>query len=617
MLDAVDIVDLVGDCVALKAKGREYVCLCPFHDDRNPSMYVVPHKQIYHCFVCGAGGNAIDFAMKYHGMGFREALELLAQKGGIELTPMSPPTAHRRRDGDGVPDHPGVGRDEIARANAFAQDFFRTVLRHPEHGAVARALIERRGISAQMVEAFGVGAAPARWDGLVQTARSKDVPVEWLLAAGLVKAREREGGHYDALRNRLTFPILDQARRAIAFGGRRLDDDDEPKYLNSPETALFVKGATLYGLPQATRAIRETRRVIVTEGYTDVVACHQHGVENVVATLGTALTERHARLVRRLADEVILLFDGDEAGQRAADRAFEVFFPEALDVRVAALPGGRDPDEVLKEEGGDEAFARMLEEAEDVLEHRVRRLERELNASGRGVGSAGRSRVVEEMVGRLADLGLDNLPPIRRRSILDRLARLAGVDARTVAEAAQRTGRRRPGRADEEAGAEEPARIIRPATTAEHALACLLARPDLAKRAGDDARFVLDPGGFGRPAAALVAREALALVDAGVGCGVSELLGRLEESAAREAAVTLSAHVDRWTDEAIEAHWQECVRRLRLARGVLPTARDDAAGESADADPLSAALEARRTLGQNVAGLPRVRGGGAGNGGGS
>ncbi|MEO1130841.1 MAG: DNA primase, partial [Planctomycetota bacterium] len=270
VLESTDIAGLIGEHLALRARGREYIGLCPFHDDHKPSMYVVPHKQIFHCFSCGAGGNAIDFVMKYHGMDFREALRFLADRAGIELTPW--------KGGGGTASEEsaqesGVDRDALAQANAFALSFFRSVLRHAEHGRSARELIAKRGISDEMVETFQIGAAPDRWDGLAQTIQSKGLDAEPFVAAGLLKRRETAGGVYDAFRNRLIFPILDQGGRAIAFGGRRLNDEEEPKYLNSSENALFHKSKSLFGLRQGVRAMQGERTAIVTEGYTDVISC--------------------------------------------------------------------------------------------------------------------------------------------------------------------------------------------------------------------------------------------------------------------------------------------------------------------------------------------------------
>ena len=483
VLDATNIVDLIGEQLRLVPKGREYVCLCPFHDDSKPSMYVVPHKQIYHCFACGAGGNALDFTMNYHAMGFVEALKHLAERAGVELTPWK----------GGAPkadDKPssGLSKEQLQRANAFALSFFRAIFRHEQHGTVAREVAEKRGLDADTVERFQIGASPDRFDGLLSSIKAKSLDPAPFVELGLLKAKE-SGGYYDALRNRLIFPILDQMNRPIAFGGRIINPDDTPKYLNSPETRLFHKSSTLYGMHAAFQAIKNGRVAIITEGYTDVIACHKAGFANVVATLGTALTPKHASLLRRIADTVVLLFDGDEAGQRAADRAIEVFFREPVDVKIAVIPGGQDPDDLLKSEGGPEVFAQTIERAEDAMAFRFERLETKLVRAGAQPGSEARARVVEEELARIVDLGLNDLTPVRRQTILRKLARIAKVDERAMLEQADRLSRRRrpgPARAaasentgpDGAPGAEAKTPFA-PRTQADYALACLLLEPKL------------------------------------------------------------------------------------------------------------------------------------------
>ncbi|MFZ4576159.1 MAG: DNA primase, partial [Phycisphaerales bacterium] len=384
--DAADIVRIVGEYVRLKPAGREFKGLCPFHDDHNPSMAVVPHKGIFHCFVCGAGGDSIAFVRRYLKMEFREALEFLAEKLGVQLTP-------RRRESSDRPEVAGTSRQDLLKANAVAAGFYRTLLSHPEHGAVARRVVEKRGILPEISERFLLGTSPGadRWDGLQQYIRSKGLLESTFAEAGLLKQRE-SGGSYDAFRNRLMFPIQDAGGRVIAFGARRLDDADEPKYLNSPETRLFVKKATLYGLNHASKAIQKERTAILTEGYMDTIACHQAGVENAVAALGTSLTREHAAVLRRFCTRVVLLFDGDDAGQRAADRAVEVFFAEPLDVKIATLKtwtDAKDPDELLKREGGREIFDRAIDKAEDLLTYRFRRLRANLEGGGIAAVSQG------------------------------------------------------------------------------------------------------------------------------------------------------------------------------------------------------------------------------------
>ncbi len=561
VLDATDIVRLIGDVVQLKPKGREHVCLCPFHDDRNPSMYVVPNKQIFYCFVCGAGGNAFEFVKRYHNMNFREALEMLAERAGITLTPWQ-----GKSQSTDTTETPGVDRADIAHANQQALTFFRGILNHKEHGTTARNIIENRGISSEMVETFLIGAAPDKFDGLEQWAKKKGHDLSHFEAAGLLKCRE-DGSHYDALRHRLIFPILDQMGRAIAFGGRILNPDDVPKYLNSPETPLFAKGSTLYGLWQARTALRDTRHAIVTEGYTDVIACHQAGICNVVASLGTALTQRHAQVLRRMVDRVTLLFDGDEAGQRAADRAADVFFAEPIDVRIAVIEDGNDPDDLLKGERGVEAFHALIEAADDATAFRITRLSQKLTANDHATGSMARTQIIEQEAIRLVELGLNTLSPMRRQTMIRHLARLAGVDERAVcteivhAERRLREARARAAQHAQDGSealiADHPPVSVGPLPSADWLLGCLLIEPKLAAEhtpeGEDNASWApslaqvgdaLQKSAYGSdPLKAIRARVATALTE-GRGESVSEMLLTCEDEAQRRALTALATRVE-------------------------------------------------------------------------
>ena len=416
--EASDIVEVVGEVVQLRPKGREMVGLCPFHEDRNPSMYVVPAKQMYTCFVCGAGGDVLRFVQEYHKLEFPEALAYLAKRANIELTP-------RSRQQSAARDTKGP----LLEASELAQKLFRKTLDGPG-GALARSVIERRAFPPEIVERFGIGAAPDGWDTLTNLLRERGRDPGPFASAGLLKTRP-DGTHYDTFRNRLIFPIRDQIGRVIAFGGRKLREEDEPKYLNSPESAIFDKSGVLYGLDLAAGAIRKSGRAIVTEGYTDTIACHQHGFENAVATLGTALTPRHAKILGRICREVVLLFDADEAGQRAADRAIEVFFTEPMDVRICALGAtsdAKDPDEVLRREGGHDLFTRALDASPDLLTHRLERVAGRLDGLGPGATEA----AVREEISRLRELGVRDIPMMRRELIVGELARITGISRRLI-----------------------------------------------------------------------------------------------------------------------------------------------------------------------------------------
>lgn len=567
VIDATDIVRLIGDHLALKQKGREYVCLCPFHDDHSPSMCVVPHKQIYHCFSCGAGGNAIGFVMNYHRMGFREALEHLAERAGLQLTPRS---LWRGESAEPGAESGATTRAELAGASASAATFFRAILAHPEHGRLAREVLSNRGVSAEMTEAFGLGASPDKWDGLALTISSKGLDPAPFRAAGLLKAREASGGLYDAFRNRLIFPIHDQIGRVIGFGGRRLNDEDEPKYLNSSESALFDKSTTLYGLHQAAQAIRMSGVAIVTEGYMDTIACHQAGVKNAVATLGTAMTPGNARVLRRLCDTVVLLFDGDEAGQKAAERAVEVFFAEPVDVKIATLSGvtdAKDPDELLKREGGRAVLDKAIAQAIDPLELLFARVRRQIG----GAGISGRSRVVEEFISRLVDLGLERVDKVRYQLLIKRLSQITGVDWETIT-AVIGTRRMRAAMRERQPAAEPaPAGPARTMSVGEHLLGCILNDPALPLSMDEQDWELLSAANFEEGPSRAVAGLVAELSVAEATPSLAGVLAAASEPDVQRAATAMAAEVDKLTGgdaQTLKRLWRD-----RLAEGRVQAAR--------------------------------------------
>jgi len=576
--DASDIVAVVGEHLALKPKGREYVGLCPFHDDRNPSMCVIPAKQIFHCFVCGTGGDVFTFIQKYHSMGFRESLEYLAERGNIELTPFKPGGGG---SGAGFEQPGGIGKKEIMAANEAGQSFFQTILSHPDHGAMARSVIEQRGIHPDMVERFGIGASPDRWDGLLMTIQKKGLDLESMIASGLIKQRDTDG-HYDALRNRLIFPIFDQIGRVIAFGGRKMKEEDEPKYLNSPETAVFRKSMTLYGINLAARAIKRERTAVIVEGYTDVIACHQAGVEHVVGTLGTALTSGHATVLRRLCDTVVLLFDGDDAGIKAADRAIEVLLSETIDIRIAALAGftdAKDPDELLKRDGGTEVFKAVIDGSVDLIKWRFDRLRDEL-------AEAGPARVtqrIEEELAKLSELGLGELSPVRRQLMIRQVARAAGIDEGVVT-AAIRTGRRRVRPAFDhpadlevvDGGIDEQGETGWKPDAREMLLGCLLYDSNLWMLMGSDERELTRTTAFESGLSRVVADAMHHSAENGTGTGLHALLDELaalgDETGknlveAEQRATMLRQIIARDTEgisERVTRLFNECVQSVSL-----------------------------------------------------
>ncbi|MBX3357189.1 MAG: DNA primase [Phycisphaeraceae bacterium] len=568
VLEATDLVQLVGEHVALRPKGREFVGLCPFHDDHSPSMHVVPHKGIFHCFACGAGGDALTFVRNFHKMSFREALEHLAQRARITLTP-------RRHSSPGADEAARSARESLLAANLTACDFFRTILRHEEHGKGARDLIARRGIPPEMVREFDLGAAPAMWDGLVKTIDAKRMKHDAFVAAGLLKRREN-GGSYDAFRDRLIFPIHDQIGRVIAFGGRRLSDAKRPdgtedaKYLNSAESPVFDKGATLYGLHQAARAIQSSRTAIVVEGYIDVIACHAAGVRNVVATLGTAMTAGNARLLRRQCEAIVLLFDGDEAGQRAAQRAVEVFFSERVDLRIARLSDvtdAKDPDELLKREGGAATFREAIARAVDPFRMLLSRVESEM--SNRGV--AAQSRIVEEFIARLADLGLDRIEPAFRQMIVRRLSQLTGVESDvlfgSIGSRTDRAGGQRRSAGSVSDSTHEPPERRRRMNGRERLIGCLLCDPQLVHALSDrDRGLIWPPDSRATKDDMAVSGAVEQLVHEGEPPSLAAVLSRLEDVESQHIATWLASEVDRLAErnlEAVRRLWKEWLDEAR------------------------------------------------------
>jgi DNA primase len=428
VLEATDLVALVGEHVALKPRGREHVGLCPFHDDRTPSMAVVTHKgnAFYKCFSCGAAGNAIDFVMNFHKMDFIEALKHLAGRVGMEL----------QGSRDQGPRDPATSREALRKAMDAANRFYRRCLADERLGEPARRHIAGRELPAEAVEAFQLGASPDGWDHLVKhvdrlvshAATGGDrMHRESFEALGLVRPGQR--GPIDGFRGRLMFPIHDELGHTIAFGARALKEGDEPKYLNSPESPLFSKSRTLYALHQARRAIIESKHAIVVEGYIDALALHAHGITNVVATLGTSLTKDHARTLQRMAERITLVFDPDAAGEKAADRAVETFLAVPIDVRIAKLPDGLDADELLVREGGRAAFDAAIESGEDALAWMVRRFRADLRDAA---SMSGRQQRLQALLQKLGELGFRSIDPLRRRFVLNALSEMVQVPVDTL-----------------------------------------------------------------------------------------------------------------------------------------------------------------------------------------
>lgn len=414
VLGATDIVELISQNVALKRRGKDYVGLCPFHQEKTPSFHVSPGRQFFHCYGCKEGGNAIDYVIKRDRVEFIEALRLLGERAGLEMPKFG---VSRQKVGE---------RQQLLDAHSAACALFEKLLTGAGAGEKARAYLEQRGFTAESIQRFQIGVAQDAWDGLLGSPQMRKFDRELLAVAGLVKRRESGTGYYDTFRNRLMFPIRDENGRVIAFGGRVLPGSEDPaKYLNSPETPLFSKSRSIFGLDLARQRIVETRTAVVVEGYADVVMSHQYGASNVVSILGTALTEQHVKTLQRFADRIVLLFDADTAGDKAVDKAVDLFLTQPIEIAIAAMPEGVDPDEYLLAQGAAE-FDKVVNSAADALTYKWKQLDRRYR--GEGGDLTGQQKAVSEYLAVLANArGSGPVDSLRWGAALTRVSRLTEI----------------------------------------------------------------------------------------------------------------------------------------------------------------------------------------------
>ncbi len=409
---SIDIVDVVGDHVALTRRGKSFVGLCPFHDDSTPSLNVSQEKQIYKCFACGAGGNSFTFLRDIENISFIEAVRQLADRAGIALPDAKPAD----------PDQQEVF-DQLYRANELAVKYFHHLLTQDEKAADAMAYLEKRGINRDVIDAFSLGYAPDQWHGFLQVATRRKFSPQILERAGLVLANQKGTGFYDRFRNRITFPIHAATGRPVAFGARALDPDEQAKYINSPETPVYNKSATLYGLWRNRDAIRDAGVALVVEGYMDLIALAQYNIENAVASSGTALTTDQARLLRRYAPKTILIFDGDTAGATAAMRGIGSLFEVGLEVRVVTLPENHDPDSYVRAQGPD-GLLRLTENAAPAIDFLMEQFAQRDDLSTVD-GKTRTANAFAELVGRIKDNALKQL-------VIKDIAEKIGIDEETL-----------------------------------------------------------------------------------------------------------------------------------------------------------------------------------------
>ena len=356
-----DIIDVVSEYTNLKKSGKSYKGLCPFHDEKTPSFNVSPEQQLYYCFGCGVGGNIFNFIMEIEGLTFTEAVEFLAERANIELPKKDNSQAQQRKVSQ---------RKKLLKIHKLATQFYNYLLLESELGQEAYDYLLNRGFDEETIEKFQLGFAPNRWQGLYNFLSDKGYSDEILVKSGLILPRKNSDGYYDRFRNRVMFTIFDHRHQAIGFGGRVLSSEEQPKYLNSPETPLFDKSKNLYGLNWAKKTMRKTDEVIITEGYTDVITASQFGVENVVASLGTSLTSQQAKILNRYVERVYIAYDADVAGTKATERGLDILKSEGLDVKVISLGHDQDPDEYIKEEGK-ESFLQVKNNATSLIQFKI------------------------------------------------------------------------------------------------------------------------------------------------------------------------------------------------------------------------------------------------------
>lgn len=397
--ETADIVQVIEEHVRLKKAGAGYTGLCPFHGEKTPSFSVNPQRQAFYCFGCHESGDVFSFMMKYHNMTFPEALKDLARRYQIDLPERHLSQAQQERIRQ---------REQLYRVNQEAASIFHEALLSSQLAESARSYLQERGVPQEYIEKYRLGYAPspekAGWQFLISRLRKKNFPLELIEQAGLA-ARKAQGRYYDRFRDRVLFPIYDMSGREVAFGGRMLAEG-KPKYMNSPESLVFTKSNLLFGLYQHRKAIRSARRAVVVEGNFDLLLLAIHGIDNTVAPLGTALSKEHVKALRRYCDEVVLLFDGDSAGLRAARRSIPFFLNEQVEGRVALLPQGHDPDSLIREKGA-KAVRELIEAADPLAEFIFAALQKE-----HGRTLSGKNRIIAELtelMSHAADAGQQEL----------------------------------------------------------------------------------------------------------------------------------------------------------------------------------------------------------------
>jgi len=415
--NAADIIEVVSESVVLKKTGKNFVGLCPFHSEKTPSFTVNPDKQIFHCFGCGVGGNIFNFLMKQDGMSFPDAALLLARRYGVDIPMPQMSSIQKSRISE---------KESLYALNRRVMEFYQHMLTKSSAGDKARQYLNRRGMTGPIIESFKLGYAPGRWDSLVNFFAKNKVSHALVQKSGLVVTKENSNRTWDRFRDRIIFPIFNSSMQVIGFGGRVMDDS-LPKYLNSPETPIYSKSRSLYGLHAARRPARINKNIYIAEGYFDVLALHQHQIANSVATLGTSMTPEHVRILKGIIGkqgQVILVYDSDAAGIKAAQRSIELFKKEYVNARIMVLPAGHDPDSYLLEFGPGR-FAELAEHARGIIPFLT-----DSAVKKHGLSVEGKIRIIADLIGTLAAIEDD----VERSLYIKDLAERIGVDEVAIIE---------------------------------------------------------------------------------------------------------------------------------------------------------------------------------------
>jgi DNA primase len=476
---ASDIVDIIGAYLPLKKAGANFTALCPFHKEKSPSFNVNPHKQIFHCFGCHKGGDVFTFVKDYENIGFVDAVRRLAERAKIPLEFDNNPAEQQSRH----------LKDELLQIHEQITQRWHNCLLNEAAGQTARDYLAKRGVSADAIKLFRLGAAPELWDDTVNWAKSKNYELPLVEKAGLIIRKEETGNYYDRFRGRLMFPICDEQGRVVGFSGRILSGDEKTaKYVNSPETAIFTKSKVFFGLDKSKRALLDAQSAIVCEGQLDLIACFMAGVQNVVAPQGTAFTDQHARIIKRYVDEVILCFDSDEAGQNAAVRSLDHLLASGIAVRVAVMPKPHDPDSFIKNFGG-EKFRELVQKADGFFDYYLNRL----CATNDSTADKGQKIILREMAEAVQKTG--------SAVLIDKYAQKAalrlGVSPEAVRAEFKKNPSAKPARAegDEESFDAVETETARPSAHEFHLLKLILLHDDLVAWTALhlDANWILHP----------------------------------------------------------------------------------------------------------------------------